>query len=123
MSFPVETWVPFEKSLCKTCIASCCHGWAVEASVADLIRLGELTEAEAAGALPEAARRLKKAGIIEEFRARDFVFVLKRRRSGDCHYLDEKTRRCRVYAKRPEICRQFPKIGPKPGHCPYRAKA
>lgn len=93
----------------------------VEVSVRDLVRLGLTTEDEAAASLPAVARRLKKDGITRAFRARSLVFILKQKPGGDCIFLDER-RRCTVYEKRPEICRQFPKIGPKPGYCPYRPK-
>jgi uncharacterized protein len=39
------------------------------------------------------------------------------RHGRDCIYLGA-DRRCTVYEKRPEVCRQFPRIGPRPGWCP-----
>ena len=93
----------------------------VEVSVGDLIRLGVLTEDEASRSLKVAAARLKREKIVKTFRVRSLIFVLEQRSNGDCIFLD-KNRRCTVYEKRPEICRQFPKIGPKPGFCPYQPK-
>lgn len=93
----------------------------VEVSVNDLIRLEVMTEDEAVTNLSKSARRLKSAGILKSYRGRNLVFILEQRPNGDCIFLD-KERRCTVYEKRPEICRQFPKIGPKPGHCPYKNK-
>jgi Fe-S-cluster containining protein len=46
------------------------------------------------------------------------LFILEQRYGRDCVFLDTKTRRCTVYEKRPEVCRRFPKIGPRPGYCP-----
>lgn len=91
----------------------------VEVSVNDLIRLKHLTEDEAAVNLKRAARRLKREGIIRQFRARSLIFVLEQKPDGDCIFLGA-DRRCQVYRLRPEICRQFPKMSPRPGHCPYR---
>jgi len=116
-----RTWVRFKKDLCRSCWASCCHGMAVEVSVPDLIRLGLLDEEEASENLRAAVRRLNRRGILRPSRPEAVVFVLRQKRNRDCLFLDEK-RRCTVYATRPEICRQFPKIGPKPGYCPYRPK-
>jgi Fe-S-cluster containining protein len=36
--------------------------------------------------------------------------------------LDATTRRCTVYAQRPNTCRLHPQIGPRPNHCPYGHK-
>lgn len=117
-----RTWVPFKPSLCASCWASCCHSMPVEVSVPDMIRMGFLDEKEAvSGSLKKAARRLKSEGIIRTFRQSTLIFVLEQRPNGDCIFLD-KNRLCTVYEKRPEICRQFPKIGPKPGFCPYIKK-
>jgi Fe-S-cluster containining protein len=48
------------------------------------------------------------------------LFVLEQRHGRDCVFLHPETRRCTVYEKRPEVCRNFPKIGPRPGYCPGR---
>lgn len=93
----------------------------VEVSVPDLIRLGVLTEEEAETSLRKAANRLRKEGIVRSFRAKTLIFILEQKSNGDCVFLNEK-RHCTVYERRPEICRLFPKIGPKPGHCPYQKK-
>lgn len=90
----------------------------LEVSIPDLIRLGFIDETEATSNLSKIAARLKKQQIIQKFHPRKMVFVIAQKKNKDCIFLDE-DRRCTVYSKRPEICRQFPKIGPKPGHCPY----
>lgn len=90
----------------------------LEVSVPDLIRLGLMTEEEASGDLHKVTKRLFKQKLIQKFHPRKMVFVIAQKKNKDCVFLDE-DRRCTVYLKRPEICRQFPKIGPKPGHCPY----
>jgi len=90
----------------------------LEVSVSDLIRLGFVSEVEAAQDLKQVALKLKKQKIIQKFMPRKLVFVIAQKKNKDCIFLDEK-RRCTVYLKRPEICRQFPHIGPKPGFCPY----
>lgn len=113
-----STWVPFEKENCTSCWAGCCHSMPVEVSVPDLIRMGHLTEMDAVTGLNKAAKRLIKEGIVTEFRSKSVIFVLRQRENGDCIFLDAK-RRCSIYLKRPQICREFPKIGPKPGFCPY----
>lgn len=90
----------------------------LEVSLPDLIRLGFVEPEEAIQDLTSIAKKLKKAKIIQRFHPKKMVFVIAQKKNKDCIFLDQ-NRRCTVYSKRPEICRQFPKIGPKPGFCPY----
>jgi Fe-S-cluster containining protein len=113
-------WKRYTTGMCDGCIGGCCQ-LPLEASAFDLIRLGVATEDEAATSLKKLARRLMKAGIVRSFHSSAQIFIIEQRNGkhgADCIYLDEHTRRCTVYAKRPEVCRQFPKIGPRPGWCP-----
>lgn len=112
-----STWIKYRRGLCQGCWGGCCT-LPVEVSVADLVRLGLTTEEEAAAGLKALARRLQKERIIQVFQPKSQLFVLEQRYGRDCIYLDERTRLCTVYEKRPEVCRQFPKIGPRPGFCP-----
>jgi Fe-S-cluster containining protein len=84
------------------------------------MRLELITEDEAAASLKKTAKRLIKEGIVRSFFAKTGVFMIEQRYGRDCIFLGEKDRRCTVYEKRPEVCRQFPKIGPRPGFCPER---
>ena len=113
-------WVPYKggpKKMCEDCWAGCCT-LPVEVSVSDLIRLDLTTEDEAAESLKKLARRLEKEGKIQAFVPRSQLFILEQRNGRDCIYLGKEDRRCTVYEKRPEVCRQFPKIGPRPNFCP-----
>lgn len=103
--------------MCEGCWSGCCT-LPLETSVADLIRLGLTTEDEACQGLKKLAKRLQKEGFIQAFVQSSQVFVIEQRHGRDCIYLDAKTRLCTVYEKRPEVCRRFPKIGPRPGFCP-----
>lgn len=117
-----DTWTRYKAGLCDTCAANCCT-MPVEVKLADLVRL-ELVdpfEAEHDDA-KKIAKRLNKAGLIEHFNFKNSIFMLSRRASGDCQFLDAQTRRCTVYAKRPDTCRLHPQIGPRPGHCPFGSK-
>jgi Fe-S-cluster containining protein len=102
--------------MCDGCWAGCCT-LPVEVSVVDLIRLGLTTENEAADSLKKLARRLEREGIIQAYVARTQIFVLEQRGGRDCIFLS-RDRLCTVYEKRPEVCRKFPSIGPRPGFCP-----
>lgn len=115
-----STWVSYKRGLCEGCWAGCCT-LPVETSAADLIRLGLTTEEEAALSLKKLAKRLQREGVIQAFSARSQIFVLEQRHGRDCIFLG-RDRLCTVYEKRPEVCRQFPKIGPRPGFCPAGAK-
>ncbi|MFO6369419.1 YkgJ family cysteine cluster protein, partial [Pseudomonas aeruginosa] len=50
------------------------------------------------------------------------ILTLTRMANGDCLYLDRKTRLCTIYARRPDTCRNHPRIGPRPGYCAYRPR-
>ena len=113
-----STWRPYRSGLCQGCEAGCCQ-LPVEADAADLVRLGLLHGDEAAGSLKKAARRLIKERVVRSFRAATGLFTLEQKANRDCVFLDE-NRRCRVYDKRPEVCRRFPTIGPRPGFCPAK---
>jgi len=111
-----STWVPFKPSLCEGCFAGCCT-LPVEVNAADLLRMGLANEDETRGSLKKLARRLASEGRIVSFRARSGLFILTQKPNGDCVYLDA-NRKCQIYAKRPDTCRNFPTIGPRSGYCP-----
>ncbi len=113
-----STWVPFRSAKqCDGCFAGCCT-LPVETSAADLMRLEVLTLDEAASSLKKAFRRLHREGIVRSYHASTGLFILEQRNGRDCVFLHPTTRRCTVYERRPEVCRRFPKIGPRPGFCP-----
>jgi Fe-S-cluster containining protein len=96
----------------------------VEADAADMVRLGLISADEAGGSLKKSARRLISEGVVHSFRASTGLFTLAQTPAGDCINLDPVARRCTVYEKRPNVCRQFPaEIGPRVGFCPAQDKA
>jgi len=117
----LSNWTRFRPSLCRGCWAGCCR-LPVEVTAADLIRLGLLSEDEASGSLKKAARRLISAGKVRYFRVSTGIFTLTQTPGGDCIYLGTQDRLCTVYERRPQVCRRFPEIGPRPGHCPAGTK-
>jgi Fe-S-cluster containining protein len=116
-----STWPKYRAGMCDGCWAGCCT-LPVEVSAADLIRLELITEEEAAVSLKAVAKKLLKDKIIQAYSAKTGIFVLDQRYGEDCVFLGRKDRLCTVYEKRPEVCRKFPKIGPRPGYCPARSK-
>lgn len=106
--------------MCDGCWAGCCT-LPVEVSASDLIRLELITEEEAALSLKAVFKKLAKQKIVQAFNAKTQIFVLEQRYGRDCVYLGQ-DRLCTVYEKRPEVCRKFPRIGPRPGFCPSRQK-
>jgi Fe-S-cluster containining protein len=116
-----STWMPYKNGLCDGCWAGCCT-LPVEASAFDLIRLELTDEFEAGQSLKKVARRLMDEKIIRSFNAKTGIFTLEQRHGRDCIFLHPETRQCTVYEKRPEVCRKFPKIGPRPGFCPALRK-
>ena len=94
----------------------------VEVHASDLLRLGFIDEDEMQGSRKKIAKKLIKDKIISSYREGTDLFMLMARPNGDCLYLDKYSRLCTVYDKRPDVCRQFPSIGPRPEFCPYQKK-
>jgi uncharacterized protein len=92
----------------------------VEVKIEDLIRLGVVQEDEAKGSIKKLVSNLKKKGVISSYRQHTGLFMLVQKANRDCIFLDSQSRLCTVYEKRPEVCREFPRIGPRPGYCPCR---
>lgn len=112
-----ETWRRYIKGLCDECWAGCCT-LPVEARGSDLIRLELATADELEFNLDEVVRRLMRKKIIEFYDPKSAMFVLAQVSGRDCVFLDANTRRCTVYERRPDTCRNFPRVGPRPGFCP-----
>lgn len=117
-----STWKPYKQGMCEGCAGSCCT-MPVEVKLSDLIRLGLTDEDEAQGSIKKLSKRLMKEGIITSYRSGTEFFMLTQKSNNDCLFLDLKTRLCTVYEKRPDTCRQFPSIGPRPGFCPVTPKS
>ena len=117
-----DTWTRYKTGMCNTCAANCCT-MPVEVKMPDLIQLNLVDAFGAEHQEPkQIAKRLSKAGLIDHFNFKNSIFTLARRSNGDCYYLDDKTRLCKVYDIRPSTCRKHPQVGPKPGFCPYGHK-
>ncbi|MBU1172352.1 MAG: YkgJ family cysteine cluster protein [Proteobacteria bacterium] len=115
------TWPRYKKGMCDSCMAGCCT-LIVEVKASDLICLGLTDDWEVENCLKELVHRLKKQKIITRFDIKTQMFTLEQKKGSDCLFLD-KNRRCRVYDKRPDVCRNHPLIvGPRKGHCPYMPK-
>ncbi|GAA4426910.1 YkgJ family cysteine cluster protein [Acidovorax lacteus] len=120
----LDTWSRWRPGLCDSCTANCCT-MPLEVRLPDLVRLQLVDAFEAEHEEPRRiAKRLQKAGLIDHFNHKHGLFTIARRASGDCHFLDASTRRCTVYALRPDTCRLHPQTkSPRPGWCAYEAKA
>jgi len=116
-----STWKSYHKGLCASCWGGCCT-MPVEVHLQDLIRLGVVSEDEAQGSIKKLAKRLAKEGLISSYRQGTELFMLTQKHGRDCYFLDSRTRLCTVYEKRPDVCRKFPSIGPRPGWCPATPK-
>ena len=92
----------------------------VEARLSDLIRMELVDEFERGEPLKNIAKRLMKDGVVERFNQKTGLFTLTRMSNNDCYFLNRKTRLCTIYDKRPETCRNHPKIGPRPGYCAFK---
>ncbi len=110
----LETWQKYSAHMCGGCVSSCCT-LPVEVKIKDLIRIGIVDEFERGDPPKNIAKRLQKEGIVERYNSKSEIFTLQRMSNNDCLYLDRKTRFCTIYDKRPDTCRNHPKIGPRPG--------
>lgn len=111
------TWKKYSQGMCVGCYGTCCT-MPVEIKKEDLLRLGLCSEDEIEGSNKKLIKRLHKAGILRSYREATGLYMLESRENGDCVFLDTKTRLCTVYDKRPDVCREFPSVGPRPGYCP-----
>ncbi len=118
-----DTWTRYRAGLCDSCQANCCT-MPLDIRLADLVRLGLVDAFEAANEAPaRIAKRLQKARQIDHFNTKAEAFTLARRADGDCVFLHPTTRRCTVYALRPDTCRQHPQQkSPRVGHCAFGVK-
>ncbi|MBX3021794.1 MAG: YkgJ family cysteine cluster protein [Bdellovibrionales bacterium] len=112
-----SSWVPFRASLCRGCNADCC-AMLLEVTIGDLVRLGVCSQDEAQGSHKKLFKRLRREKIAMSYREGTGLFMLQSKSNGDCQFLNSTTRLCTVYEKRPDVCRKFPSIGPRPTYCP-----
>jgi Fe-S-cluster containining protein len=113
-----STWLPYRAASCASCQAVCCK-LPLEVRAGDLVRLGLATPDEAS-APKRLGKRLVREGVVRTFRAATGLFLLEQQTNGDCRFLGA-DRRCTVYERRPDTCRDFPsRVGPRVGFCPYR---
>lgn len=117
----IETWSRYNRDMCSSCNSTCCT-MPVEVRISDLIRIGVVDDFERSEPPKNIAKRLQKEGLIERFNAKSGIFTLTRMSNDDCMYLDRKTRLCSIYEKRPDTCRNHPRIGPRPGYCAWKPK-
>jgi Fe-S-cluster containining protein len=115
------TWVKYSKKMCDHCGASCCS-LPVEVQPSDLIRMELMDEFELEEDLKHIARRLMKQHLVEHFHSKTKTFTLARMASGDCLFLDSRSRRCTIYFQRPNTCRNHPQVGPRAGYCAFNRK-
>jgi uncharacterized protein len=116
-----STWKKYRNGMCDTCYGGCCT-MPVEVQMDDLVRLGLVDEEEARTGSPrKIANRLEKAKILRNYRASTGLFMFAQKSDRSCVFLGA-DRRCTVYEKRPNVCRKFPEIGPRPGFCPVGPK-
>ncbi|MEY4980599.1 MAG: hypothetical protein RLZZ352_2869 [Pseudomonadota bacterium] len=119
----VDTWSRYRSGLCDQCQANCCT-MPLEVRLSDLVRLGLVDALEAEHETPaRIAKRLQKARQIDHYHSKTETFTLARRADGDCQFLHPQTRRCTVYAQRPDTCRLHPQSkSPRPGYCAFGAR-
>lgn len=90
----------------------------VEVTLKDLLRLGIISEDDLQESPKKITRKLMRRGYVQSFHTRDQLFILEQVSGRDCIFLDPRSRTCTVYEKRPDVCRNFPKVGPRSGYCP-----
>lgn len=113
-------WKTYKTEMCQSCWGTCCT-MPVEVKIDDLLRLKLITEDEARSP-KKVFKLLYQKKIVSSYRQGTGFFMLSQKPNDDCIFLDSTTRLCQVYDKRPDVCRRFPEIGPRPGCCPYIKK-
>ncbi len=117
----LKTWAKYKKKMCDHCKGTCCS-LPVEVKPEDLVRLGAIDAFELKENMKRIFKRLSKERLVEHYHAKSETFTLARMANGDCHYLDSSSRRCTIYDKRPDTCRNHPQIGPRSGYCAFIPK-
>lgn len=117
----LQSWAKYKKKMCNYCKGTCCS-LPVEVKVEDLVRMGVVDSFELEDNHKHIYRRLSKERLVEHYHAKSDTFTLARMANGDCLYLDPKSRRCTIYEKRPDTCRNHPQIGPRSGYCAFIPK-
>lgn len=113
-----SSWKKYKSGMCKGCWGGCCT-MPVEVQISDLVRLGLVSDDEVAtSSLRKIAKKLEREGFVKNYRASSGLFMLMQKANRDCIFMD-KDRQCTRYEKRPDVCRKFPEIGPRPGWCPH----
>ncbi|MGW8159401.1 MAG: YkgJ family cysteine cluster protein [Desulfoprunum sp.] len=115
------TWLRYTGRMCRGCTAACCS-LPVEVRAADLVRMELIDAGEAEDDLRMVARRLMKMGVVEHYHHRTGVPTLARMANGYCLFLDPGSRRCTIYPRRPDTCRNHPQVGPRSGYCAFTPK-
>ncbi|RME37145.1 MAG: YkgJ family cysteine cluster protein [Deltaproteobacteria bacterium] len=116
-----STWVRYRGRLCRSCEGTCCR-LEVEVDVDDLVRMGLVDEFERDVPPHRLAKQLARQGVVDRYSPATGKFILSRMANEDCVFLDGTTRLCTIYERRPQTCRDHPRIGPRPGFCAYRLK-
>ena len=116
-----KTWVKYRPSLCQGCRAGCCT-MPVQVTSEELYHMGFVEYDQVNGPLKRIAQRLIRQGIVASYNDRNRNFILKQYENNDCVFLDE-DRMCKIYDRRPNICRVFPGNSRRPGFCPSQRKS
>ncbi len=117
----ISTWTKYKQRLCSNCRANCCT-MPVEVKISDLVRMDLITAFEAEEPIKKLAKKLKNEGVVEHFNFKSQIFTIVRFANNDCLYLDRISRKCKIYEKRPDTCRNHPHIGPRSNFCPYEPR-
>ena len=116
----LSRWSQYKKGLCEKCEGLCCY-MPVEIKTSDLIRMGVLVEFHLELSEKEQIKEALKHPSILRYTPSNEKFTLTQKPDGSCYFLDS-NKRCSIYEKRPDTCRNHPQIGPRPGYCAYMAK-
>lgn len=117
----LKTWAKYKSKMCDHCKGTCCS-LPVEVKAEDLVRIGVMDAFELEDNMKRIFKRLSKDGLVEHYHAKSETFTLTRMANGDCLYLDPSSRRCTIYERRPDTCRNHPQIGPRSGYCAFIPK-
>lgn len=113
-------WTHYKKGMCETCEGLCCY-MPVEIKVFDLVRMGILDEFHLELSLKEQIKEALKHPGVTRYTPSTEKYTLTQKPDSSCYFLDAQ-KKCTIYDKRPDTCRNHPKIGPRPNFCAYMKK-
>ncbi len=113
----LNQWTRYKKSLCESCVGSCCY-LPVEITLNELYELKFLDYFYQEESITDQIKKALTLPFILRYTPSSQKFTLRTKINGSCYFLTPQGQ-CSIYTQRFKVCRDHPKVGPKPNYCAY----